>query len=421
MSVNKLRDIQTQQRLGIDQLVETQLHEAKTQTLLPDRQLPHGLMSMINTLLVADGALITEDNHIDILADRDEFMNQLFTDIAQATNHVHLEAYTIEPDDWGIKLRDLLVAAAKRGVRVRVNYDSFGSHRLSQKFWRPLTSVGGQVEVFVATRLSRANLRINFRNHRKIIVIDGQVGYIGGFNIGHSHRGPAISRDTQLRMTGSGVQSLQTRFFMDWNATAKVKKVYFQQEYFPKPIKAGHSLIQIVSGSPGQSIEAIKLGYLRLIALAKHSIWIQTPYFVPDDSLLDALVIAANSGIDVRIMVPGKTNQPTMTRATRYYLDQIVQSGAQVFIYQEGFLHAKTLVVDGRYVATGTANMDVRSFKLNFEVAAFIYDHHVASQFQQLFLSDMQAATPLTQRQVASQTRWHQIGQELSRLLAPIL
>ncbi|KMO54942.1 cardiolipin synthetase, partial [Lacticaseibacillus rhamnosus] len=166
---------------------------------------------------------------------------------------------------------------------------------------------------------------------------------------------------------------------------------------------------------------AIKLGYLGLINQAKRSIWIESPYFVPDDSLLDALTIAANAGVDVRIMVPKKTNQSLMAKASQFYLNQVVANGGQAFLYEEGFLHAKTIVVDGKYVSTGTANFDIRSFKLNFEVAAFLYDHHLGKTFQKLFLADMERAMPYTQKVIKAKKRPARLAEELSRLLAPIL
>ena len=421
LATNKMRQIQTQQRLGIDQLVVAQEASMADGELLPPGATTPGLPELVTTLLKADGALLSEHNQVTVLSQYQPFIDQLLADIAQATHHIHIQAYIFEPDETGLRLREQLIIKAKAGVRVRVMYDALGSHRITQKFWAPLREAGGEVEAFVASKLSRANLRMNFRNHRKIIVIDGQIGYVGGFDLGQRRHKLVIDRDTQLRVVGSAVMSLQAQFFMDWNATAKVQKVHFQPTYFAASEAPGNALMQIVSGGPDQSIEAIKLGYMRMIAMAKESIWMQTPYFVPDDSLLDAISIAAQSGIDVRLMVPTTSNQPTMSRATRYYLNQLVDHGGHVFMYDGGFLHAKSMVVDGRFVATGTANLDIRSFKLNFEVAAFVYDRHVAAEFKQLFVQDMAEAHAYTPKDVANQTTWAKFWQGISRLLAPIL
>ncbi|KRN25592.1 cardiolipin synthase [Lacticaseibacillus camelliae] len=421
LSTNKLNSLATQQRLGIDQMVASQ-QEAVTISQESGAASPFaGAPELVRTLLQADGALITTMNRVRLLFNRQDFTKALFADLRTATHHIHIEAYTIEPDGVGKALVQLLTQKAEQGVRVRVIYDTFGSHRLNRAFWRPLVQAGGQVEPFLATRLGRANLRINFRNHRKITVIDGQVAYMGGFDIGSTSRKLAITRDTQLRLTGQAVASLQARFFMDWNTTAKIKKVHFQKAYFPDPADNGRTTMQIVGGGPEQKLEAIKLGDLRLLALAKRRIWVQSPFFVPDDSLLDALVLAAQSGIDVRVMVPVHTNQPMMAKATEFYLNQLVKAGVRVYRYQAGFLHSKAIIVDSQYLMTGSPNLDVRSFKLNFEIAAFIYDQTLAEMVERQFKLDMAQATPYTYAMVKNQSHASQLGADLARLFAPIL
>lgn len=422
LSTHKLTSLATQQRLGIDQRVAAQQDAiARGATVIPATAANAGVPELARTLLQADGALITGHNAVELISTRSVFTARLFADMGAATDHIHIEAYTIAPDNTGLALRALLTEKAKAGVRVRVIYDTFGSHQLKRGFWAPLIAAGGQVEPFIATRLARANLRINFRNHRKLTVIDGAIGYLGGFDIGTAPHRQAITRDTQLRVTGQAVASMQARFFMDWNTTARIKKVHFQQAYFPAPAARGTATVQIVGGGPEQPLEALKLGYLRLLALAKSSIWIQTPYFVPDDSLLDALTIAASSGIDVRVMVPARPNQPMMGRATRFYLERLVAAGGRAYLHQNGFLHSKTIVVDGAYLALGSANLDIRSFKLNFEIAAFIYDGAIAHEAAKLFRQDLTESTPYTRATVLAKTRGTRFKEELSRLLAPIL
>lgn len=421
LSTKKLTSMATQRRLGIDKLVQNQQEAIAVGQDLIGTDQNAGLPELVRALLRADGALVTTMNHVELLPERDPYTKRLFADIAAAVNHVHIEAYRIEPDDTGRALAALLTKQAQAGVRVRLIYDAFGSHRIKPRFWQALRAAGGQVETFIGTKFSRVNPRINFRNHRKIVVVDGKIGYMGGYDIGQSpHRKKAV-RDSPLRITGQAVAVLQARFFMDWNTSAKIQKVHFQQTYFPPSADDGHTTMQIVSGGPEQPVEAIKLGYMRLISLAKKRIWIQTPYFVPDDSLLDALIIAANSGIDVRIMVPRHTNQPAMARASRYYLDQLVKRGASVFYFNAGFLHAKAIIVDGQYLATGTANLDVRSFRLNFEITAFIYDRGLAQEAARLFENELTQANAYTTTQVQNKSRRTQLGDELSRLLAPIL
>ncbi|WP_461213496.1 cardiolipin synthase [Lacticaseibacillus sp. GG6-2] len=421
LSANKLNALATQQRLGIDKMVASQQEAINVGSGLIGQQQAAGVPELVRTLLQIDGALITTMNSVTLESSRRRFTKALFADIASAESHVHLEAYTIEPDAIGLHLRDLLVAKAQAGVRVRVMYDTFGSHRLNARFWRPLEAAGGQVTPFFATRAARLNPRINFRNHRKLTVIDGKIGYMGGFDIGNSPRHLPIRQDTQLRLTGQAVAVLQARFFTDWNTTAKIKKVHFQENYFPPAKDDGKTTMQIVASGPEQDYDTLRLGYLRLIAMAKSSIWIQTPYFVPDESLLDALIFAANAGIDVRIMVPRHTNQPLMAAASSFYIDRVVAGGGQAFYFEDGFLHAKTFVVDGKILATGTANFDIRSFKLNFEITAFLYDEQLAKQAQELFSADLTKATPYQLKTVLKRSRYKQLGAELARLLAPIL
>ncbi|MFD1483712.1 cardiolipin synthase [Lacticaseibacillus baoqingensis] len=421
LSSDKLTALATQQRLGIDQMVAAQREAISVGHDLIGNQQGAGVPELVRTLLQSDGALVTTMNAVKLISQRDDYTNALFADIAAASEHIHIEAYTIQPDATGRQLRRLLVAKAAAGVRVRVLYDAFGSHRLSARWWRPLRQAGGQVEPFFATKMARANPRINFRDHRKLTVIDGQIGYMGGFDIGDSPKHLTIHRDTQLRLCGQAVAVLQARFFMDWNTMAKIKKVHFQSAYFPDAPDIGHTTMQIVSSGPEQAQETLKLGYFRLITMAKHSIWIQTPYFVPDDSLLDALLIAANAGIDVRIMVPKATNQPLMAKATMFYLDRIVAGGGHVYLYDQGFLHAKAVIVDERIVATGTANFDIRSFRLNFELAAFLYDPQLAQQAADQFRQDRCHATRYTAQMAAQKPRRKRVAEEWSRLLAPIL
>ena len=421
LRANRMQDLMTQRLLGIDDLVDQQQQALAAGQPLIGTPGSGGVSELVRTLLRADDALVTTHNDVQVLALREAFFKQLFEDIAVATEHIHIEAYTIRPDAIGHQLRDLLIEKAYAGVTVRVLYDTFGSHDLPNNFWKKLTAAGGQVERFVATKLGRWNPRINFRNHRKLIIIDGQLAYLGGFNLGKEHHGLPMLRDTQLRIQGKAVAVAQARFLMDLNGTSKQQKVKNVDVLFREPVVTGNTTMQIVSGGPEQQVEAIKLGYLGLINQAKRSIWIESPYFVPDDSLLDALTIAANAGVDVRVMIPKKANQILMAKASLFYLNQVVANGGQAFLYEEGFLHAKTIVVDGKYVSTGTANFDIRSFKLNFEIAAFIYDHRIGNTFQKLFLADMERAMPYTQKVIKAKTRPKQLSEELSRLLAPIL
>lgn len=374
----------------------------------------------MRTLLQADGALITTMNRVRLLFNRQDFTKALFADLRTATHHIHIEAYTIEPDGVGKALVQLLTQKAEQGVRVRVIYDTFGSHRLNRAFWRPLVQAGGQVEPFLATRLGRANLRINFRNHRKITVIDGQVAYMGGFDIGSTSRKLAITRDTQLRLTGQAVASLQARFFMDWNTTAKIKKVHFQKAYFPDPADNGRTTMQIVGGGPEQKLEPSNWGTCDCWR------WPSGAFGCNPRSLcrmIHCWTPGAGGAVRYRCAGDGAGAHESADdgQGDRILPEPAGEAGVRVYRYQAGFLHSKAIIVDSQYLMTGSPNLDVRSFKLNFEIAAFIYDQTLAEMVERQFKLDMAQATPYTYAMVKNQSHASQLGADLARLFAPIL
>lgn len=421
LSNQKLAALATQKRLGIDEMVAAQQEAiAVGQNLIGQQELA-GVPELVRSLLKSDNALVTTMNDVELIFTQADYLKAIFVDLEAAKDHIHLEIYALAPDDIGLQVRDILAQKARAGVKVRVMYDAFGSHRLNHKFWQPVIQAGGQVEAFFATKLARANPRINFRNHRKSLVIDGKIGYLGGFDLGRSKKRFQITRDLDLRIQGQAVAVMQARFFMDWNTTAKIKKVHFQAAYFPQPDDYGDVTMQVVSSGPEQTHETLKLAYLRMFAQAKTSILVQSPYFVPDDSLLDALIIAVNAGIDVQVMIPRHSNQPLMTAASRFYLDRVVAGGGKVFYYEGGFLHTKAVIIDGRILATGTANMDIRSFKLNFEQAAVLYAPNLAKQVVAQYQIDLIKATPYTMAAVTKRSGHSRLTSEWARLLAPIL
>ena len=261
------------------------------------------------------------------------------------------------------------------------------------------------------------------------MVIDGRIGYIGGFNIGDQYLGrkPKFGywRDTHLRVQGNAVIALQSRFLMDWNATVKNtrhnQQVSYQDQYFPLISNVGHTSMQIVSSGPDSEKEAIKLGYFKMINNARKYIYIQTPYLIPDDAIIEALMVAQMSGVEVRIMIPAFPDHPFVYRATEYYAKHLTDLGIKVYKYHHGFLHAKTVVVDDQVASVGSANLDFRSFKLNFEANAFLYGEQFAHQLKTIFEKDQEQAVLLTPEYFANQSRWRKFKQEFSRLLSPIL
>lgn len=381
---------------------------------------------MIHMNLVSDAALFTQDNHLDIYTEGQAKFEALFADIAKAKDHVHLLYYIIRKDELGERLIRALTERAAAGVKVRLLYDAIGSSELTPRFFRPLVEAGGEVAAFFSSPIPYVNMWVNFRNHRKLVIIDGEVGFIGGFNIGNEYLGMdrklGYWRDTHLRITGSAVHLLQARFYLDWNLSAQVqRRMEDEPRYFPPIQRTGNVGIQIVSSGPNSEKQQIKHGYLKMIYKAKGRIYLQSPYLIPDDSLLTALKMAAMSGVDVRVMIPGRADHKLVYWASQSYLGELLKSGVRCFRYEKGFLHAKTMVVDGQIASVGTANLDIRSFKINFETNAFLFDSATAERLEQIFLEDLAECHEVTREEYESRPLKARLQESLTRLLSPIL
>ena len=424
---DKMERIQSQTELELSAALE----EQKKQFLDMPRPKKQTMRMYRRTIMLfqsIDNAFLTRHNQVDIYTDGQRLFQKMFYDLSNAQKSIHIEFYTIYNDRIGNQLRTLLEQKAAEGVEVLVLYDSWGSMGVKRSFYDALRQNGGLAEPFLMTHSNLFDFRLNYRDHRKIVTIDGKIGYVGGFNVGDQYLGrlPKFGywRDTHLRVIGGGVYSLQQRFIRDWNASQRhvQDKIIHYRPYFPPiTVKQGNTALQIVSNGPESPLEKIKLGYLRLINAAQDHIWIQTPYLIPDDSVLDALRIAIHSGVDVRIMIPCKPDHPFVYRATQYYARQLANEGATIYFYQNGFLHAKTMVVDGKMASVGSANLDFRSFKLNFEINAFMYDHHITDQLEQIFVNDIRNCKVMTPEMFAAQPVWLRFKQTFSRLFSPIL
>ncbi|WDC92047.1 cardiolipin synthase [Latilactobacillus curvatus] len=411
-------DLKTQERLGIDALVTSQkaaLRQAQKQhTLPPETQ------SLINLFLVSNTAVVTQENNVTILTDLKAAYQQLLTDVNRAQDHIHLEYYAFYDNEHGRQLVNLLAYKALRGVKVRVMYDAFGSQHLSRQFFKPLEAAGGQVVPFFSSRFRFVNLRFNFRNHRQLAVIDGNTAYLGDFNQ-NNHHVNIPARDTRIRITGDGVLSFQARFFMDWNAATRQEKVYYSPQYFPNSDEHGQTSMQLVSSGPDRELDEIKLGFLKMIAAAKKRLWIQTPYFIPDDSVLAALVLAINSGVTVKIMMAKRAKHKMIHHASLYYARQIVKAGGQIYFSESTGFKSRVMLVDEQLAAVGTANLDIRSFRLNFETTAFLYDAQLATELEQSFTADLKECLPFTKQRIQEQSNQERWSQDLARLFAPIM
>lgn len=412
-------------KIGIAQLIAEQTVHFRTGNLPYSNEIIENNKGLIYMLLDNNDAILTTNNTVEIFTDGKEKFHSLFKDIRSAEDFIHLQYYIFKNDDLGTKLINLLTQKAKQGVKVRILYDDLGSKSLQKKALKELKLAGGEVEAFFPSKLPLINFRINFRNHRKLVIIDGKIGYLGGFNVGDEYLGLKEKfgywRDTHLRITGSAVYAIQTRFILDWNQASHRYDISYSPNLFPNVETVGNIGMQIVSSGPDSELEQIKYGFIKLISSAKKSIWIQTPYFVPDASVMDALKIASLTGKDVRIMIPDKPDHPFIYWATMSHIGELLKAGAKVYIYNNGFIHAKTLVVDQKLSSVGTANIDVRSFRLNFEVNSFIYDEGIAKQLTDIFCRDLEVSKALTLDEYKKRPLYIRFKESISRLLSPIL
>ncbi|MGD7046563.1 cardiolipin synthase [Jeotgalibacillus proteolyticus] len=420
-----LFDWEGRSRVGIEQLIRYQINAIQDKTFEFKSRETELKQDLIYMQLYNNDAVLTQDNSVDIFVDGQKKFEALFQDIEEAKDHVHIQTYILRRDDLAKRLMNLLIKKANQGVKVRILYDDMGSRGMTKRFFKELQAAGGEVEAFFPSNVPIINPRLNFRNHRKLIIVDGRVGYIGGFNIGDEYLGIdkrfGYWRDTHLRVEGSAVHPIQTRFVLDWNQASHRYDIEYEDHYFPAIPTKGDVSMQIVSSGPDSEWEQIKNGYIKLITSAKNYIYIQTPYFIPDLSLLDALRIAALSGVDVRIMIPNKPDHMFVYWATYSYVGELMKAGARIYIYENGFIHAKTLVTDNEAASVGTANIDLRSFRLNFEVNAFVYHQETVTTLCQIFMEDMELSTELTPELYKKRSNYIKFKESISRLLSPIL
>ncbi|MEK5031023.1 cardiolipin synthase [Paenibacillus sp. FSL R7-0302] len=388
-------------------------------------QLLQNYAQLINMNIRSSHGLLSNDNEIVIYSDGHQKFAALFEDIRSARAEINIQYYIIQPDQLGMKLRAELILKAREGVKVRLLYDEVGSKRISRHFFRELRAAGGEVEVFFPSLIKPLNFRINNRNHRKLCIIDGSIAYIGGFNVGDEYLGqdPRFGywRDTHLRITGNAVSHIQGRFILDWHQAGKHERGDYGEFVFNMEQHTGTSPVQIITSGPNSSTEHLKNMYIKLILSAKESVYIQTPYFIPDTSFMDACKIALLSGVDLQIMIPNKPDHPFVYWATWAYAGDLLNYGAKILLYENGFLHAKTIVADGEVASVGTMNIDSRSFRLNFEVNAIVYDRAIAEQLQDIFLNDVRLCSELTVERYAQRSLVIKLKEGISRLLSPIL
>ena len=377
---------------------------------------------MINLLYKNSDASVYAYNKIDVLADGESTFSAMFEAIKNAKNHIHIEFFIFEDDRISNFLRELLIEKAKAGVRVRMIYDYLGSFDLSQKYLRTLKEAGVYVRPFLPLRLRLRRSKINFRNHRKILIVDGKYGFTGGLNFADRYIfGNTLGkwRDTFVRFEGAAVHGLQSLFLTDWYFVER--KLITDIKYYPKPKKYDQNLIQIVSSGPDSDWECIMQGIASGIMSAHDYVYLHTPYFVPNDVILNAVIIAALSGVNIKLMIPKESDSRFSDACTFSYLGEIIEAGVKVYQYEEGFLHSKAIVIDDFISIVGSANLDERSFNQNFEANAFIYENKTALELKKLFENDMLNCREITLDDWHNRKRSQKLKESFARLFSPII
>ncbi|MBP1155377.1 MULTISPECIES: cardiolipin synthase [unclassified Paenibacillus] len=405
-------------------LAQKQAQQIKQKQLVYKNPTALYYKDMIYLNLLMNDSPLQQDNQVEIFIDGQDKFNALFQCIQEAKDHIHLLYYKVKNDALGTRMMNALVQKAKEGVHVKLLYDDIGSPGLTSDFFVDLKKAGGETTAFFSSKIPFVNPRINYRNHRKIVVIDGEIGFIGGFNIGKEYLGldPGIGywRDTHLKLTGGAVHILQAHFFLDWNISRK-HPVSFEPKYYPTMYKHGDVAVQIVSSGPNLKYNHIQTAFIKMIYSAKKNVYIQTPYFIPDECLLMALKIVALSGVDVKVMTPIKSISKFLHWASYSYLGELMASGVKCYFYEKGFLHAKTIVVDSKIASVGTSNFDIRSFKLNFEINAFIYDTPTSQKLEQFFVEDLVHCREETILDYEKRSSSFKFMESIIRLFSPIM
>ncbi|MEP7144025.1 MAG: cardiolipin synthase [Ferruginibacter sp.] len=372
---------------------------------------------------------LAPNNAIKLLINGESKFPEVLNALKNARKHIHLEYYIYEDDDIGRTIELLLIQKAKEGVEVRFIYDDFGSRSIRKKLVPRLRDAGAKAFSFYRVNFLLLANRLNYRNHRKIIVVDGCIGFVGGINISDRYINnindtkKLFWRDTHLCIEGPGVQYLQYLFMCDWNFCAK-DTLHHDPVFFPPastlPVK-GNKIVQIAASGPDSDTPTILFSLLQAINLASKEILITTPYFIPGESILDALIISAMGGVSVKMLVPGISDSLLVNAAARSYYEDLLKAGVEIYLYNKGFVHAKTLAADRKIAIVGTANMDHRSFDLNFEVNAIVYDEEIAKQLSDVFYDDIADAERLSLDAWNNRSVWKQLLEKSARLVSPLL
>lgn len=406
---------------SMDQLTKHSMLEFVEQKRL---HLPNEYRELIKLFMNQNWVLPFKNNETEIYTSGYEFFPSLLMEIGKAEHHIHLDTFIISCDPLGQIVADALIDKARQGVEVRIIYDDVGSWKTKNRFFDRMRAEGIEIYAFMPVHFPIFTSKVNYRNHRKICVIDGEVGFIGGMNIANRYvKGikKLTWRDTHVKITGAAVYGLQRAFLVDWFFVSR--ELITDHVYYPvSKVAENDSLIQIVTSSPTSLWPEIEQGYVRVLASAKRYVYMETPYFLPTDPILFAMRTAALSGVDVRLMVPYETDTKIVEWASRTYVLATVKAGVKVYLYKAGFNHSKLLVADDSMATIGSTNVDFRSFENDFEANAFFYDKEIALQVKAIFLRDQEESVALEDvRNLTHRSFLQRLWESIIRLLSPLL
>ncbi len=412
-----LRDLQQ-----IEQMSRSQLKDIIADKYIGFPSIADNI-GIITLLLNNSKALLTLYNSVDILQTGKKTFESILKAIDDAKSSIHLEFYIIENDEIGNLIKDKLVAKAKEGVEVRLIYDDVGSWSLPKRFIKELVNAGAEAYPFMKVNFPLLTSKVNYRNHRKIIVVDGRVAFMGGMNIadrylkGDSTLGTWF--DTVLRIEGEAVRTLQVIFLVDWFFVSRII-ISDRDKYFPEySVNTQHAL-QVTASGPDSDWASIMQAFFVAITKAKKHIYIASPYFIPNESILTALKTASLSGVDVRIMLPGKSDSTVVYWSSMSYVSELLKAGIKVYLFQGGFNHSKILMIDGSFASVGSANMDIRSFEDNFELLTMVYDKELTKQIETQYLKDLRRSKKINLKYWESRSLKQNFKESLARLFSPL-
>ena len=410
----------------IDNICSRQVGLLKHNKLFDSESKLNDYKNTIALLINNSKTVLTEHNSVMLYYDGASMISALKQALLDAKDSIHFQFYIIECGKVYNEIREILIQKAKAGVAVRILYDDFGSWALKKKDVKTFTKHGIEMFAFSKVRFHQLTSRTNFRNHRKIVVIDGKVGFVGGMNIAdryvHGNDYFQWWRDTHIRIEGEAVNALQIIFLGDWFFVSKQKIFIDHERYFVKPTVEEKCNIQIAASGPDSDWASIMQTYFYAISSAKKHVYITSPYFMPNESVLTAIKVAALSGVDVRILLPGKSDSKIVYWATLAYIQDLLEAGVKVYLYtKRAFNHAKTITIDGEFSSIGSVNMDNRSFEYNFEITAIIYDQQIALSLENQFKYDCSKSLQVTMRIWNNRPFWKNLSCSIARLFSPLL